>query len=294
MKSFVSLQVEKKNPEKSQPTEKNNQVDEFISCSKNCSQGLSNSVFQNLETEYQDQDKNKNGTSKEIDLHSIQKKDKENEPFLMISESLTSNSQKKETNNILIQGTEMDETKMQKNFDYVEWYDGVTSENVCIENDKLKLLSGIMEMMKIIASKKSFSTETAKEFCVICKKILHLVESYDWLREKVVPYRIAEDLNAKYKQEEKRKSSRITLLHDEPIVLPIDQKEFQQLISESFGKFSEHFSFEFIQFSIESLSYENVFWFIVIQFLKKFQVDERKEIMEQMKNIFNIFTSEYV
>jgi hypothetical protein len=84
------------------------------------------------------------------------------------------------------------------------------------------------------------------------------------------------------------------LLNDEPIVSPIDQKEFQQLISESFGKFSEHFSFELIQFSIESLSYENVFWFIVIQFLKKFQVDERKEIMEQMKKIFKIFTSKYV
>jgi hypothetical protein len=76
--------------------------------------------------------------------------------------------------------------------------DGVASENVRIENDKLILLSGIMEMMKIVASKKSFSTETAKEFCVICEKILHLVKSTDWLIEKVVPYGNAEDLNAKF------------------------------------------------------------------------------------------------
>jgi hypothetical protein len=77
-----------------------------------------NSVFKNFEIKYQDQNKNKNGTSKETDLHSVQKKDKENEPFLMISESLTGScSQKKETNKILIQGTEMNETKMYaKNF----------------------------------------------------------------------------------------------------------------------------------------------------------------------------------
>jgi hypothetical protein len=190
----------------------------------------------------------------------------------------------------LVQGTEMDETKFFDGgqMDYVEWHNGVTPENVRIENDKLKFLSGIKEMMKIV-SKKSFSNETAKEFCIICEKILHFVKSTDWLMEKVVPYG-----NAEYKQEEKRKSSRTPLLNDEPIVSPIDENEFKQLISESFGQFSEHFSFELIQFSIESLSYENVFWFIVIQFLKKFQVDERKEIMEQMKNIFEIFNSDFV